>query len=281
MLEEPERPHKYFAEASALRGSLRLPFVQDFCAPTFVKLNEKGGYISQHTENFRLGGVVSFRAAYTQVAGNRDIKKDHGWNTLATSVIENLNVMDVLTADRIVSQISTDHPLVGYIPTVTFLGSRIENLRIAGESVKFKCDAKIFRAKGQKDAPYTIDAESLKEAGEQYNRVSQQKDLPAEIAKRYNQHPSDSAKQGVIHCSLVNEVEKGTFAATPYGHLLNVPNFGWISLGNVTLEESDPSDTGVPRKTTITLTMLEIHMGCIGGGSLGGGIGKTNGQSGG
>src|SRR5690349_16181307 len=127
--EEPvKRHHTYFAEASALHGSLKLPFVQDFCAPTFVKLNQEGGYVSQHTENFRLGGVVSFRSAYTQVAGNLDtVKPDHGWNTLTTSVIEGLNVMDVLTADRIVAQISTDHPPVGYIPTVTFLGTRIEN----------------------------------------------------------------------------------------------------------------------------------------------------------
>src|SRR5438128_1189062 len=65
-----ERYHIYNTEAEALSGNLTLPLEQEVKPPTYVKLNERGGYISQHVENFRLGGVVSFRSAYTQVAGN-------------------------------------------------------------------------------------------------------------------------------------------------------------------------------------------------------------------
>ena len=122
----PQRYHEYYAEAVALSGSLRLPLTQEVCPPTFVKLNERGGYLSQHAENYRLGGAVSFRSAYTQVAGNRSLKPGHGWTTLATSVVEGFNALEVVTADRIVSQISTSYPLDGYVPTVTFLGTRFE-----------------------------------------------------------------------------------------------------------------------------------------------------------
>ncbi len=152
MPEEPKRYHDYNAEAEALSGDLTLPLMQEVKPPTYVKLNERGGYLSQHVENYRLGGVVSFRSAYTQVGGNPDTKPGHGWNTLTTSVIEGLNVLDIVTADRIVCQISTDHPPIGYVPTVTFLGTRFENLRIAGHQVKLELDLDMLGAKPKKDA---------------------------------------------------------------------------------------------------------------------------------
>lgn len=166
----PDRYHEYFAEAFALQGNLRLPFVQQFSSPTFVKLNEEGGYVSQHEENFRLGGVMSFRSAYTQVGGNPDTKPDHGWKTLATAVIEGFNVLDVVTADRIVAQMATDHPLIGYIPSVTFLGTRFENLRIDGHEVKLDINTNILGPKPADDQPYTSDREFLGRVDQQYER---------------------------------------------------------------------------------------------------------------
>ena len=137
-----------------------------------MKLNERGGYLSQHVENYRLGGVVSFRSAYTQVGGNPDPKPGHGWNTLTTSVIEGLNVLDIVTADRIVCQISTDHPpLIDYVPTVTFLGTRFENLRIAGHQVKLDLDLDILGAKPKKDAGYLSDRDFQKRASAQRERL--------------------------------------------------------------------------------------------------------------
>jgi len=39
--------------------------------------------------------------------------------------LEGFNVVDIITADRVVAQVSTEHPMVeGHVPTVTFLGSR-------------------------------------------------------------------------------------------------------------------------------------------------------------
>jgi hypothetical protein len=272
-----ERYHIYNAEAEALSGNLTLPLEQEVKPPTYVKLNERGGYISQNVENYRLGGVVSFRSAYTQVAGNLDTKPDHGWNTLTTSVIEGLNVLDIVTADRIVCQISTDHPLVGYVPTVTFLGTRFENLRIAGHQVKLDLDLDILGAKPKKDAGYLSDRDFQKRANAQRERLKGQKNLPADIAKYYNQGSSSAGKPGPITCSLVNQVEGG-YPGRSFGHAIDVPNFGKIYLATLTVEQSDyDTPTGAPRYTTITLKMIEMVMGCVGGGSLVGGGGKTNG----
>jgi hypothetical protein len=274
-----ERRHSYFAEATALEGDLTLPLVQRFTSPASLKLSPEGGYLSHHAENFRLGGVISFRSAYTQVAGNVDIKPEHGWNTLATAVIEGLNVMDVLTVDRVVAQISTDHPRVGYIPAVTFLGSRFENLRIAGHPVKIEFDPNILGAKPANDQPYTSDEGFVDRAAKQYQRIVGQRNLPDAVSKRYNQGPSRLPSVGSIECSLVNQAE-GSYPGRSFGHVIDVPNFGRIYLATLKLEQSNPNEkTGIPMKTLITLNMLEIEMGCIGGGTVLGGGGKTNGMT--
>ncbi len=277
MPEEQERYHIYDAEAEALSGDLTLPLIQAVKPPTYVKLNPRGGYLSQHAENYRLGGAVSFRSAYTQVAGNPDTKKGHGWNTLTTSVIEGLNVLDIVTADRIVCQISTDHPLVGYVPTVTFLGTRYENLRIAGHAVKLELDLNILGDKPKGDASYTSNRDFIKRVAAQRDRIQSLKNVPTEISTRYNRLPAISAKQGKIECSLVNQSEGG-FPGRCFGNALDVPNFGKIYLGTLTLEQSDfDPKTSAPKKTTIAVNMIEMVMGCVGGGTLLGGGGKTNG----
>jgi hypothetical protein len=279
MSDTPERYHIYDAEAEALSGNLTLPLIQEVKPPTFVKLNERGGYVSQHAENFRLGGAVSFRSAYTQVGGNPSTKSDHGWNTLTTSVIEGLNVLDIVTADRIVAQISTDHPPVGYVPTVTFLGTRYENLRIAGHAVKVSLDLNMLGDKPKNDASYTSDRDFIKRIAAQRDHIQSQKDIPTGISTRYNRLPSISDKQGKIECSLVNQTEGG-FPGRCFGNAIDVPHFGIIFLGTLTLEQADfDIKTGAPKKTTITLNMIEMVMGCVGGGTLLGGGGKTNGQN--
>ena len=270
------RYHLYHAEAEALSGHLTLPLIQEIKLPTFVKLSEKGGYLAQHSEGYRLGEVISFRSAYTQVAGNLDSKPDHGWNTLTTAVIDGLNVMDVVTADRIVAQISTDHPLKGYVPTVTFLGTRFENLRIAGHAVKIDLDLNMLGPKPKDDAPYTSDRDLQKRVSAQRDRICGQKNLPPDISERYNQLPSGSKSQESIQCSLVNQAE-GAYPGRSFGHVIDVPNFGKIYLATLTLEHEFEPKTGTPKQTLIHLTMIEMQMGCIGGGTIAGGTGKTNG----
>ena len=192
MPDTPQRYHEYDAEAEALSGSLTLPLIQEVKPPTFVKLNERGGYLSQHAENYRLGGVSLFPLRlYAGGWESLDTKTGHGWNTLTTAVIEGLNVLDIVTADRIVCQISTDHPLVGYVPTVTFLGTRFENLRIAGHELKLDLDLDMLGDKPKKDASYTSDRDFIKRIAAQRDRMKSQKNLPAEIASRYNRLPCD------------------------------------------------------------------------------------------
>ena len=65
------------------------------------------------------------------ISGHASEKHKGASVTLATSVVEDLNVLNVVTADRVVAQISTTHFPAEYSPEVTFLGTHFEHLRIA------------------------------------------------------------------------------------------------------------------------------------------------------
>ena len=284
MSETNGRTHDYHAEATILEGHLELPLVQAIKPQAYAKLPERGGYLSQRAEDYRLESVISFRSAHTQVAGNRDPKPGHGWATLTTTVIEGLNVLDVLTADRVVGQIITEHPLVGYVPIISFLGTRFENLRIAGHPVELDLNLGILGAKPDKDGPYTGDPGVLERVGSQYKAIRESSDLPPELHERYNQLASslNSSKAGAaeaVECSLVNRASGG-YPGKSFGHVIHVPHFGTITLAKVSLHHGEfDKSTGVPKLTTTRLTMVDLKLGCAIAGGMGVGVGSTNGGS--
>jgi hypothetical protein len=275
MAGESKRVHTYHAEATVLSGNLTLPLEQEIKPQAYAKLPGEGGYLSQRPCSYRLEGVISVGSAYTQVGGNPDPKPGHGWSTLCTSVVEDLNVMDVVTADRVVAQISTEHPLEGYVPTVTFLGTRFENLRIAGHPVKLDLDPNILGAKPASDAPYTSDPGFISRVSSQYQRIASQQNVPADLAERYNRLPSTSENQESIECSLVHHAD-GSYPGRSFGHVIDVPNFGRIHLAVLRLEHSE-YEKGVPKQTLFNLTMMKLHMGCVAAGKVALANSKTNG----
>jgi len=273
------REHIYHAEAFALQGDLFRPLKTPIKPQAYVKVRDEGGYLSERSVDYRMEGIFSFRHAYSQVAGNRSLKKGHGWVTLATSVIEGFNVLDVITADRIVAQISTEHPLDGYVPDVTFLGTRFENLRIAGHHVDLRLDTGFLGEKPTKDRTYHSDKGFRSRVNEQRAKILKGKNIPDEIAQRYNQLPSGPANQETIEWSLVQQAEGG-YPGRPFGHAIDIPHFGRVYLGVVRLEHSMYKTLDAPGdhpKLTIKLTMVEMEMGCIGDGKGGGGNAITNG----
>jgi hypothetical protein len=280
MSEVNDRTHRYDAEAMVLSGHLDLPVSQKIEPQAHSKLAEKGGYFNQRSDGYRLESVISFRAAYSHVSGNRSPKPGRGWETLTTTVVEGLNVMEVLTADRVVGQTITEHPLVGYVPAISFLGTRFENLRIAGYPVELEFDHNIFGPKPADDAPYTQDSGFLSRVSSQYDRIGSHKDLPAELLKRYNRLSSTLRVSEAVECSLVNQAA-GCYPGISFGHVIKVPGFGIITLAKLTVKHENPHEkTRVPRKTTFTLTMIDLQLGCPASGHVPVGGGTSNGDTG-
>jgi hypothetical protein len=279
-----EQEHYYHAEASALQGELQRPLKSPIKPQAYVKLHEEGGYLSERALDYRLEGIFSFRHAYTQVAGNLSLKDGHGHVTLATAVLEGFNVLDVITADRIVSQISTEHPRRGCVPEVTFLGTRFEGLKIAGCPVELKLDTGFLGAKPANDGSYHKDTGFRARVDQQRAAIRGGSNLPDKIGQRYNKLPSEALPEETIEWSLVQQI-KGDCPGNPFGHAVDIPHFGRVFFGVVRLQVKlyKTKHGDLAPKTTISLSMVEIEMGCIGHGvsSVGNTITNGGGKGGG
>jgi hypothetical protein len=242
-------------------------------------LPAEGGYRSQHSAGYRLEGVLSYSAAHSQVAGNLGTKPGQGWETLSTTVIENLNVLEIVTADRVVGQIITEHPLAGYVPHVSFLGTRFENLRIAGHPVQLDFNSEILGSKPAKDGAYTKDSGLKSRVSTQYDRILKAKNLPEDVHDRYNQLSSTLGSPEAVECSLVNQAA-GPYPGHSFGHVIVIPYFGTLTLAKVTVTHTGfVPKTGSPKLTTVNLTMVDFKFGCAIDGSGGGGTGSGNGST--
>jgi hypothetical protein len=274
-----ESTHRYHAEASALKGTLILPISQEIEPQVHAKLPEVGGYLTQRADLYRLESIISFRSAYSHVGGNLSDKTGGGHTTLTTTVVEGLNVMEVVTADRIVGQMITEHPLEGegYIPSISFLGTRIENLRIAGQPVELVFDHDIFGPKPADDLPYTSDAGFVSRVNRQYERIRQNKNLPTAVQERYNRLSSTLGASEEVECSLIDQVA-GLIPGTISGNVITIPGFGTLTLAKLVVKHEDPHEqTKIPKKTTFDLTMIDFKLGCAASGNVPVGTGNSNG----
>src|ERR1700722_1259821 len=304
--------HYFHAEAHALAGKLRQPFEEEIKKQAFVKLEgnltdlpaeerAQRNYFSQHAKNFRLEGIVSYAASHTQVSGHQSDKHDGASVTLATSVVEDLNVLNVVTADRVVAQISTTHLPEEYCPHVTFLGNHFENLRITRHRAQpsLKLDLAGARAEGKDAMPVNKGTELMNAIEAQYQRLKDTigaladkerekmrlRDTDELLAKKYFvftvdyakiQQQANAAKKDDkwdgITCSLVEHVElKDMSVKGADGKSIQIPppaqTFGHVihipDFGNIFLAEL------TVRHNSYKLTMIRLEMGCLAAGSTG------------
>jgi hypothetical protein len=142
-----EKRFLYHGEAVAASGVIRLPFQEVIDIQASVALPMEGGYGSARVDGFKYRELLSFGSAHSVVIGAYS-KEDKAWQTLATTTIEKLDVMGVVTADRIVARITSKHPENGDEPSIIPLGSSFENLRIAGVPVAVDLATDLFTKLG-------------------------------------------------------------------------------------------------------------------------------------
>src|SRR5271154_5026011 len=140
-----KRTFHYNACAHAFSGQFTRPIQHDIEVQAPVALPTIGGHGSSRIENFRVKEFVSFKAAYSHVSGSQQKDGDKVfYTTLATATVEDLNILDVITADRVVSRVSSFSVDGEYESHFSFSGSRFDNLRIAGCPVKVGLTSKLI-----------------------------------------------------------------------------------------------------------------------------------------
>src|SRR5713226_2259445 len=105
--------------------------------------------------------------------------------------MEDMNVFEVITADRVVAQVSTEHlnepgRKPDHVPRVTFLGTQFKNLRVSGIPLKLTLDLGICGEKPEGDKPYVTDHKFLSAVQEQVKNIARSPDLPKAFKDKYD-----------------------------------------------------------------------------------------------
>jgi hypothetical protein len=125
----------YHALASGMSGQITLPFQHVIEVQAASALPFTGGYSASRAEGFRFKDIISFSSASTITTGS---ETSEAFNTLATATVEGLNILNVVTADRVVARLASKYSKETRKHSATFAGSYFENLRIAGNRVEIK-----------------------------------------------------------------------------------------------------------------------------------------------
>jgi hypothetical protein len=315
--------HQYHAEGVALQGTLRAPIEQKIEQLIPLDLNDRrGGHLTRTVSNVSIEGLVSIKRAETRVSGSKIKGK---YVTLATTIVEGLRVFEVLSVDRVISQVSTSHAVKnGHVPKVTFLGSKFENLQISGIPVDITYNFGVCPPP-QNDESYLANKDFVR-ATRDWTETILKKDVLFGNAKAENENrnvkvsevlsliqaadyqklkPSDKVAtlrtlfpkdKPRITCSLVksidiSQVRKQLPRVETIGHVLVIPDFGVLSLGEIEVGLELPkapgySMRGVSNGTSpdepsnyFELTMLNMELGCIGDASMKSAQSKSNGTT--
>jgi hypothetical protein len=234
-------PFHFHGEGHALSGEFRHPAWCHIPAQASASLPTIGGLSSAHSENFHFQDFVSFRSAHTHISGKR--RHDDTFATHATTTIEGLNILGVVTADLIVSRLTSLHNPKDIEGHIVAEDSRFEGLRIKGEEVKVVLRHKLL-----------IECRTFA-------------DLTKNIASDSKSGKIASIQGGIAVCSLVEKIETKLGGVDPKRHLIEVPNFGKVFLAEVFAEPG-----------TRTLTMIRLELGSPHVGDLTVAESRTNGQ---
>jgi len=234
-------PFHFHALGNAFSGTFHRPFDHVIPAQAATSLPSIGGHASARVENFRAHHFLSFKAGHTEVSGSWvDDKKVV---TAVTATVEGLNILEFITADRVVARLTSEGKHGQKETHIIALGSEFENLRIGGHPVKVTIQHDLF-LKNPTHAELTKAVASLKNSG----RIV-------------------ATEDGAILCSLVEKIETSLPGVEIRGHILRIPHFGEVALGEV---------FAVPG--TRTLTMIRLNLGSPDSGQAAGPEALSQGQ---
>jgi hypothetical protein len=271
-----DRVFHYHASSNALGGVLTHPYKTVISTAANSALANAGGYNSSPTVPYHLDHVLHCERAYTHVTGGDE---DGHWATLTTAVVEDVNLLEVVTARKIVAQISSKYPKVGNVPIISFVGSQFIDLRINGKLVEPVLDlhplpGKAVPSKGNNSSKGKSQVSSFhhqdvrKLAADQSRRMTRHPQAPDWVKRRYGwlESVNEINDRGHLLCSLVKEI-RGSEPENTFGQVIHVPGFGNVFLAEITVDAMSHH-----------LTMLRAEMGCASSGTVSMSTGGINGK---
>ena len=271
---EPTRFLYLHADANAVGGRLQSP-VEKF-VPTHapVSLPGVGGSTSASTEGFTFDDIVSCSAANTHVISS-DHKSDGSASLLVTSVVKGLNILEVFSAERIVIQMTIN--VSGETGQITMapLGSAYEGVKVAG----YPCE--VILAKGLQHLDRTPEGRSRSLTWSDVRQIGRaqakallssfksrnEEDVYKWAERKYGWVIPEPTGPSTSMCSIVESIETKA-PVRVHGHIIEIPHFGRLSLGELSVSPKRAQLTGV-RADLGCVNAGAITACCGGGGGLG------------
>src|SRR5260370_1764972 len=160
----------------------------------------------------------------------------------------------------------------GHFPHVTFLGTQFNNLRVSGFPVTLKLNFGICGKKREGDRSYLRDADFLKSVRKQTESIAKANGLPHDVKDLYDKRLAEineligggnGGHEPKVICSIVESIgEIPIPGIRSFGHVLVIPAFGTVSLGEIEVGEQKNGPTGIPCNS-FSLTPLTIQVGRV------------------
>jgi hypothetical protein len=175
------------------------------------------------TGPFQFDGILSFQSGYAQIGAYKSAV--HGYTTCTTAAISGLKIFNVVTVDSAVAQILVEFQPGDRVPTVSFMGTRFENLCICGKNIDVALNLNVLGPKPAGDQPYMADS-------------------------------PDWTSNNEVKTTLVQSVT-GISAAGP---VIDLPGFGQIKLAELILKRTP--DPNAPNEFiySFTVEMMRIEL---------------------
>jgi hypothetical protein len=250
------RTYHFHAHGNGLSAHFERPLDHVIEVQAGTSLPLIGGHGRARVDGFEFKEIVSFKSAYSHVSGNKN-KEDGSHATLVTAVVEKLNILDVVTADRVVARLASHHDEEEEESHIIPVGSKFENLRIAGCPVDVEMDLHPFVEHDTHAAfkdQYNKDGKFREMALARFQWGKSEKGVPNFVKERYNWKDGKAFPEkrcGEVLCTLVKEIRTECPGVRHYGNVLDVPQFGRIFLAEFLVRPGERS-----------LSMIRLELGC-------------------
>jgi hypothetical protein len=266
MRSDAKKVFYFHADANSLGGFIEKPFQKIIPSQASVSLPSVGGHATTRSEAFNFEGIISCRSAYTRVTGT-ELAPDGPWSTTVTSVVEGLNILEVITAERLVAQLSVVYPRDGRYLEISLAGSHFDRLRLGG------CDAfprlnptLLYGAKAR------IEFSVFQQTGrEQARKIIENPEADRDefrwLLDRFGWMTRELEEDQCVLCSLVDGLD-GAVPGTSFGHAVEIPDFGKIFLGELLVCPG-----------SVQFALIRAELGCSVSGNVSAALSNGNGRT--
>jgi len=256
----------FHADANSLGGFIEKPLQKIIPSQASVSLPPVGGHAATRTPAFNFEEIVSCRSAYTRVTGTQ-VAPDGPWSTTITSVVEGLNILEVITSERLVAQLSVEYPRDGRYLEISLAGSRFDDLRLGGCEAFPRLNPTLLCAAKARIALPALRQTGWEQAGKMINSAEEGRDAFPWVLDRFGWMTREPEEGQCVLCSLVDGLD-GAVPGTSFGHAVEIPDFGRIFLGELLVCPG-----------SVQFSLIRAELGCAVHGHVSAGMASGNGHS--